>query len=140
MSCISVLNDFLAYLPTVYDSSMAIEGTEKSTMSFNEAGLARIILNLVPVTGVNQYNMMHLILPKSPRALLPDHEAIKCIMNKKHQASLKAKAEEASLVPRAPKEVPRSILHLRILVNYKSQRRQGLQSSASTAITRATPI
>jgi hypothetical protein len=36
------------------------------------------------------------MLPKSPRALLPDLEAIKCIMNKKHQASLKAKLKEAS--------------------------------------------
>jgi hypothetical protein len=30
MSCMGVLNDYLAYLPTVYDSSMAIEGTNKA--------------------------------------------------------------------------------------------------------------
>jgi hypothetical protein len=47
---------------------------------------------------MNQYNMTHLTLPKSPRALLPDLEAIKRIMDKKHQASLKAKAKEASAV------------------------------------------
>ncbi len=45
---------------------------------------------------MNQYNMMHSTLPKSPRALLPDLEAIKCIMDKKHQASLKVKAKEVS--------------------------------------------
>jgi hypothetical protein len=35
-------------------------------------------------------------LPKSPRALLPDLEAIKHVMNEKHQASLKATTKEAS--------------------------------------------
>jgi hypothetical protein len=63
---------------------------------FDEADLAGIVLNLVPVTWVNQFNMMHSPLPKSPRALLPDLEAIERIMNEKHQASLKAKAKEAS--------------------------------------------
>jgi hypothetical protein len=45
---------------------------------------------------MNQYNMMHLTLPKSPRAILPDLEATKHVMDKKHQASLNAKAKEAS--------------------------------------------
>jgi hypothetical protein len=40
--------------------------------------------------------MMHSMLPKSPHVLLPDHEAIKHVMNKKHQASLKVKTKEAS--------------------------------------------
>jgi hypothetical protein len=96
MSCMGVLNDYLAYLSTVYDSSMAIEGMKKSNMLFDEADLAGIVLNLVPVIWVNQYNMMHLTLPKSPKALLPGLEAIERVMNKKHQASLKAKAKKAS--------------------------------------------
>jgi hypothetical protein len=45
-----VLNDYLAYLPMVYDSSMAVEGTKKSNVPFDEADLAGIVLNLVPVT------------------------------------------------------------------------------------------
>ncbi len=49
----------------------------------------------MPVTWVNQYNMIHSTLPKSPRVLLPDLEAIECVMNEKHQASLKAKSKEA---------------------------------------------
>ncbi len=36
------------------------------------------------------------MLPKSPRALLPDLEAIERVMKEKHQASLKAEAKEAS--------------------------------------------
>ncbi len=50
MSCMGVLNDYLAYLPMVYDSSMAVEGTKKSNVPFDEADLAGIVLNLVPVT------------------------------------------------------------------------------------------
>jgi hypothetical protein len=40
MSCMGILNDYLAYLPMVYDSSMAVEGTKKSNVPFDEADLA----------------------------------------------------------------------------------------------------
>ncbi len=63
MSHIGILNDYQAYLPTVYDSSMAVEGTKKNNVQFHEADLARIMLNSVPVTWVNQYNMTHSALP-----------------------------------------------------------------------------
>jgi hypothetical protein len=64
-----VLNDYLAYLPTVFDSSMAVAGTKKMNMPFNKADLAGIMLNLVLSIWVNQYNMTHSMLPKNPRAL-----------------------------------------------------------------------
>jgi hypothetical protein len=44
-----ILNDYLAYLPMVYDSSMAIEGIKKSNVPFNKV-VARIVLISVPVT------------------------------------------------------------------------------------------
>ncbi len=91
-----VLNDNLAYLPMVFDSSMAIEGTKKMNVPFDEADLARIVLNLVPSSWVNQYNMMHSMLPKNPRTLLTDLEAIERVMDEKHHANLKEKAKEAS--------------------------------------------
>jgi hypothetical protein len=43
---------------------------------FDEADLAGIMLNLVPSSWVNQYNMTHAMLPKNPMALLNDLEAI----------------------------------------------------------------
>jgi hypothetical protein len=49
MACMGVLNDYLAFLPMVYNSSMAIEGTKKGNVPFDEADLSRIVLNLVPV-------------------------------------------------------------------------------------------
>jgi hypothetical protein len=68
MSRMGVLNaKYLAYLPTLYDSSMAIEGTKKSNVPFDETDQARIILNLVPVTWVNQYNMMHSTFSQVPK-------------------------------------------------------------------------
>ncbi len=103
VSCMGVLNDYLAYLPTVFDSSMAIAGTKKMNMLFDEADLAGIVLNLVPSSWVNQYNMMHSTLPKNPRALLNDLEALKQVMDEKHSASLKAKAKEASAASPAAK-------------------------------------
>jgi hypothetical protein len=103
MSCMGVLNDYLAYLPMVFDSSMAVAGTKKLNVPFDEADLARIMLNWVPSSWVDQYNMTHFMLPKNPRALLNDLEAIKQIMDEKHSASLKAKAKEASAASTAAK-------------------------------------
>jgi hypothetical protein len=91
-----ILNDYLTFLSTVFNSSMAVVGTKKGNVPFDEADLAGIVLNLVPVSWMNQYNMMHLALPESTRALLQDLEAIKRIVDKKHEAGLKAKAKEAS--------------------------------------------
>ncbi len=86
VSCMGVLNDYLAYLPTVFDSLMAVAGTKKMNVPFNEADLAGIVLNLVPSSWVN--NMMHSMLPKNPRALLDNLEAIKQVMDEKHSTSL----------------------------------------------------
>jgi hypothetical protein len=55
-----------------------------------------MVLNSVPVTWVNQYNIAHSTLPKSPCVLLLDIEAIKHIMNEKQQVSFKAKVKEAA--------------------------------------------
>jgi hypothetical protein len=96
MACMGVLNDYLTFLPPVFNSSMAIEGTKKGNVPFDGADLAGIVLNSVPLFWINQYNMMHLTLPKSTRALLQDLEAIKHVMDKRHEAGLKAKGKEAS--------------------------------------------
>jgi hypothetical protein len=48
MSCMGVLNDYPAYLPTGYDLLMAIAGTKKMNVPFDEADLAGIVLNTVP--------------------------------------------------------------------------------------------
>jgi hypothetical protein len=99
-----VLNDYLAYLPTVFNLLMAIAGTKKLNVPFDEADLAKIMLNLVPSSWVNQYNMTHSTLPKNPRALLNNLEAIKQVMDEKHSASLKAKAKEVAAASAAAKE------------------------------------
>ncbi len=57
MSCMGILNDYLTYVPSVFDSLMAIAGTKKMNVPFNEADLAGIVLNSVPSSWVNQYNM-----------------------------------------------------------------------------------
>jgi hypothetical protein len=103
VSRMGVLNDYLAYLPTVYDSLMAVAGTKKMNVPFDEADLARNVLNLVPSSWVNQYNTMHSTLHKNPRALLNDLEAIEQVMDEKHNANLKEKAKEASAASGATK-------------------------------------
>jgi hypothetical protein len=102
---------------------------------FNEADLARIVLNSVPIFWMNQYNMMHTALPNETRTLLQDLELIKCIREEKQKAGQKRK----QLLLRLLREVPRSVLPLGIPVN-ESQRRASLTISAGTARRRAGPI
>jgi hypothetical protein len=104
----------------VFDLLMAVAGTKKMNVPFNEAYLARIVLNLVPSSWVNQYKMMHSTLPKNPRALLNNLEAIERVMDEKHSASLKAKAKEASAASAAAKGVPRIVQPWEVLANCKS--------------------
>jgi hypothetical protein len=103
VSLMGVLNYNLAYLPTVFNSSMAIAGTKKMNVPFDKADLAGIVLNSVLFSWVNQYNMTHSTLPKNPRALLNDLEAIEQVMDEKHNATLKAKAKEATAASTAAK-------------------------------------
>jgi hypothetical protein len=139
VSCMGVLNNYLAYLPMVFDLLMAVAGTKKMNVPFNEADLAGIVLNSVPSSWVNQYDMTHSTLPKNPRALLNNLETIERVMDEKHNATLKAKAKEATAASAAAKGSSKSILPLEILVNCESQRRLSLASSASTARQRAGP-
>jgi hypothetical protein len=76
VSRMGILNDYLASMPTVFDLSMAVAGTKKMNVPFDEADLAKILLNLVPSPWVSQYNMTHSMLPKNPRALLHNLEVL----------------------------------------------------------------
>ncbi len=103
VSRMGILNDYLAYLPTVIDLLMAIAGTKKMNMPFDKADLAGIVLNSVPSSWVNQYNMTHSTLPKNPMVFLNNLEAIEWVMDEKHNATLKAKAKEATTASMAAK-------------------------------------
>jgi hypothetical protein len=97
MAHMGILNDYLAHLPTVFNSPMAVEGTKKGNMPFNEVDLAGISLNSVPVSWMNQYTMTHTTLPGGTRTLLQDLESIERVMDKKHEAGQKAKTKEVSV-------------------------------------------
>jgi hypothetical protein len=94
MTRMGLLNDYLAYTPTVKDSSMAVEDTKKGNVPFDKADLAGIALKAFPTSWVNQYNLTHSTLPKSLRLLLPDLENIERVMNKKRAELTKAKGKD----------------------------------------------
>ena len=94
-----LLNDYLAYLPTVKDSSMAVTDTKKGNVLFDEADLAGIVLKAVPTSWVNQYNLTHLTLPKSPRMLLPDLENIERVMLERYGKKQRSKDKAATTRP-----------------------------------------
>ena len=54
------------------------------------------MIKAVPSSWVNQYNLTHTTLPKSPRKLLPDLENIESVMNKKRVDTAKARAKDSA--------------------------------------------
>ncbi len=75
---------------------MAIEDTKKGNVPFDEADLAGIVLKAIPTSWVNQYNLTHSALPKSPWLLLLDLENIERVMNKKRMESAKARGKDCA--------------------------------------------
>jgi hypothetical protein len=77
---------------------MAVADTKKGKVPLDEADLAGIVLKLkaVPTSWVNQYNLTHSTLPKSPRLLLPDLENIEHVMNEKRAESAKARGKDGT--------------------------------------------
>jgi hypothetical protein len=72
---------------------MAVANTKKGNFPFDEADPAGIVLKAVPTSWVNQYNLTHSTLPKSPRLLLPDLENIERVMNKKRAELAKGQGQ-----------------------------------------------
>ncbi len=71
MTRMGLLNDYMAYLPTVKDSSMAVADTKKGNIPFDEADLAGITLKAVPTSWVNQYNLTYSTYPEVSEAVAP---------------------------------------------------------------------
>jgi hypothetical protein len=71
-----VLNEYFKHLPKLKDSPKAVLKMKKENAPFGEADLAAIVLVSVPMMWQNQYNLIHLTIPKSTHALLLDLEAI----------------------------------------------------------------
>ncbi len=88
-----VLNDYVRHLPTLKDSSKAVQTTRKGNIPFGETDLAAIVLPSVLMLWQNQYNLNHSTVPKSTCTLLPNLEAIERVMEEKKGANLKAKAK-----------------------------------------------
>ncbi len=73
ISYIRVLNDYVRFLLVLKDSPKprAVPTTKKGNILFGEANLAVIVLAFIPTTWQNQYNLTHLMVPKTMHALLP---------------------------------------------------------------------
>jgi hypothetical protein len=102
-----VLNDYVRYLPTLKDGPKAIPTTKKGNIPFGKADLAMILLASVPMSWQNQYNLNHSTVSELTRTLLPDQEAIECIMVEKHTEKLKAKGKAGIARPKAKSSLKR---------------------------------
>jgi hypothetical protein len=99
MSRMGVLNDYIAHLPSIFYSSMAVASMVRGNVSFGNGELASTILALTPHAWQNQYNLMHSTVPELPCMLLLDLEAIKHVMNKKSVEKQKAKGKAHAAKP-----------------------------------------
>jgi hypothetical protein len=96
-----VLNDYVKHLLILMDSPKFVPMTKKGNIPFSKADLATIMLVSVLMTWQNQYNLTHLTVSKSARALLPDLEAIKQVMVEKQNEKLKATGKDITAHPDA---------------------------------------
>jgi ribosomal protein S15P/S13E len=102
------LNKYLEQLPRIKNSSQAVASTEYGNVSFNESTLASIILNHIPVSWRNQYNVTHPIVPESPRAILSDLENLeKVFVEKSNEAARANKVKVTAAAKLAGEHVPR---------------------------------
>ncbi len=58
-----VLNNNIKHLPTLKDSSKAVQTTKRGNIPFGEANLATIVLLSVPMSWQNQYNLNRSTFP-----------------------------------------------------------------------------
>jgi hypothetical protein len=83
------------------DSPKAVPTSKKGNIPFGKADLAAIVPASVLMMWQNQYNLIHITVPKSACALLPDLEAIERVMVEKQNEMLKAKCKAATAQPEA---------------------------------------
>ena len=106
---------------------MAVEDMKKGNEPFDKADLAEIMLKAIPSSWVNQYNLNHSTLRKSPRQLHPDMENIKCVMNEKRAESVKARAKDSTTLagaksrPEKRVSTERESLHRKVLPALQEQ-------------------
>jgi len=102
------LNKHLGLLPMIKNSPQAVASTELGNVPFNKTTLASIILSHLPVAWRTQYALTHLLVPKSPRAILVDLENIeKLFAEKANKAARANKAKVAATAQLAGEQVPR---------------------------------
>jgi len=112
MTRMETLNKYLEQLPTIKNSPQAVASIEYGNVPFNESTLVSIILNRLPVAWRNQYNVTHLIVPESPRAILLDLENLeKVFVEKSNEAARANKAKVAAATKMAGEHVPRKGKH-----------------------------
>jgi hypothetical protein len=104
-----VLNDYIRHLPMLKDSPKAVSTMKKGNVPFGKADLAPIVLASVPMMWQNQYNLTHLMVSESTRALLPDLEAVEWVMVEKQKNKLKAKGKATPAHPDAKSNPKRKV-------------------------------
>ena len=102
------LNKYLGLLPTIKNSPQAVASTELGNVPFNETTLTSIVLMHLPAAWRAQYALTHVLVPKSPRAILGDLENIKKLFAERvNEAARANKAKVAATAKLAGKQVPR---------------------------------
>jgi len=101
------LNKYLEQLPTIKNSPQAVPSTEYGNVPFNESTLASIILNHIPIVWRNQYNVTHLIVPESLRAILLDLENLEKVFVEKSNEAAQANKAKVAAAAKLAEHVPR---------------------------------
>jgi hypothetical protein len=101
------LNKYLGLLPTIKNSPQAVVSTELGNVPFNETTLASIVLTHLPAAWRAQYDLTHVLVPESPRAILNDLEKIEKLFAEKANEAARANKAKVAAAAKAVEQVPR---------------------------------
>ena len=102
-----VMNGYIAHLPTLQDSSLAVTSTKKGNVPFSKAILAGIVLATCPTDWRNQYKMNHKTIPESTRSMLLDLENSEKDFATKDGKKARSNKTVAGTAPKKARIVPR---------------------------------
>jgi hypothetical protein len=94
-------------LPTIKNSPQAVASTELGNVPFNETTLASIVLTHLPAAWRAQYDLTHVLVPESPRAILNDLEKIEKLFAEKANEAARANKAKVAAAAKAVEQVPR---------------------------------
>ena len=100
------MNRYIALLPMLQDSPLAVNSTKNGNVPFKDATLAGIILATCHIDWRNLYKLNHKTVPESTRSMLHNLENIEKVFVEKNNEKARVIKAKISTAPQKGASVP----------------------------------